>query len=201
MSGVWSCAFYARHASPSVDSMLNASLTDLTHAPPLVAGPLFAALFWWVTTAFGYRVLRVSRVPLADLDVWERGLLSAAIGAGTLQLLPLTLSTVGHLRPLEIRIAFLLLAALLARDLLLVARRFFAEVSRLRPRHVTPIQVAWWSLFLLFMGIWLIHAVTFGPLGDDDGIHLAAPKRWLAATLRCQPTRSPTDLSSTCSPW
>jgi hypothetical protein len=174
--------------------MLNASITDLTHAPPLVAGPLFAALFWWVMTAFGYRMLRVSRAPLADLDVWERGLLSAAIGAGTLQLLPLILSTVGHLRPLEIRIAFLLLAALLARDLLLISRRFFAEVSRLLPRHVTPIQVVWGSLFVVFMGIWLIHAVTFGNFGDDDGIHLAAPKRWLAAgTLQYLPTYSITN--------
>jgi hypothetical protein len=88
------------------------------------------------------------------------------------------------------------IAALLWADLWRVARRFAAEVSALRLPNAAPVDIVWFLLFATFMGIWLIHAVTFGPFGDDDGIHLASPKRWLAAgTLSYLPSYALTNAS------
>src|SRR5687767_6937399 len=176
--------------------MLDAALVDITRTPPLIGGPLFGALFYWLTTALGYRLLRLGRVPLTAFTVWERGLLCAAIGTGSLQFVPLALASLGQLYPLQIKVALAVLAALLWRDLLRVARRAIAEIKNLPVRQASPAHLIWFLLFSLFMGVWLVHAVTFGTFGDDDGIHLAAPKRWLAAgTLSYLPTYSLTNAS------
>jgi hypothetical protein len=174
--------------------MLDSALVDLTHAPPLFSGPLFALLFWWLAVALGYRVLRLSRTPLAGFTLWERGFLCAAIGAGTLQLLPLLLSAFGLLHPIGIRFGLGALALALAPDLVQMGRRFAAGVSTLQLRDRSFGSMIWWSLFLVFMGILLVHSVTFGVFGDDDGIHLATPKRWLqVGSLSYLPTYSLTN--------
>jgi hypothetical protein len=151
-------------------------------------------LFWWLMMALGHRILRQLRMPLSAFNVWERGLICGAVGIGLVQLIPLILSVFGRMRFLEIRLAFVILTILLYRDLLRIARRARVELSTIRPRHVTAMEMTWWLLFAAFMGIWLVHAVTFGTFGDDDGIHLAAPRRWLqAGTLRYLPTYSLTN--------
>jgi hypothetical protein len=176
--------------------MLDAALVDITRTPPLIGGPLFGALFYWLTTALGDRLLRLGRVPLTAFTVWERGLLCAAIGTGSLQFVPLALASLGQLYPLQIQVALGVITALLWRDLRRVARRAIAEIKNLPLRPASPAHLIWFLLFSLFMGVWLVHAVTFGPFGDDDGIHLAAPKRWLAAgTLSYLPTYSLTNAS------
>jgi hypothetical protein len=151
-------------------------------------------LFYWLAAALGDRLLRLIRAPLSQLTSWERGVVSAAIGTGALQIVPLALAAAGRLHPLEVRIAMGALAVALAGDLWRVARATFRGIAALPRARRSPQEIVWALLFATMMGLLLIRAVTFAELGDDDGIHLATPRRWLAAgTLSYLPSYSLTN--------
>jgi hypothetical protein len=161
--------------------MLQPDAGRLSALPPIVSGPLFAVLFWWIALALGSRLLRLARVSLPELTLAERGLVTLAIGAGSVQYLPFALSQAGHLTPAWVRGALGLLVLLLAFDLVRVARAVVGAVAGLRLRRLNRDQLLWGGLLLVMLVMFLVQAVTFGEFGDDDGIHLAGPKRWLQA--------------------
>jgi hypothetical protein len=154
------------------------SLQDI---PPIARDPAFAAMLIWLAAALGYRVTRALRAPLAHFTAGERGLLYAALGVGCLQWLPMGLSAVGHMSPGPIRWAMALLAALLAPDLVRVARGLAGASSRLLKARVSPEVALWVTLLVAFMGLLLVRALVIDVMGDDDGYHLTAPRRWLEA--------------------
>jgi hypothetical protein len=161
--------------------------------PPVLHAPLFAALFYGLLVALGFRLLCLMRVPIDSLTLWERGLVCAAIGGGTLQYLPLGLSVIGRASVGWIRAAVVVLTLLLLPDCWHIVKRLIAMARRPHDGLSREI-VLWWSLLAMFAGIVLIRAVVVGGAGDDDGYHLMAPKRWLeAGRLIYLPTYTHTD--------
>jgi hypothetical protein len=162
-------------------------------APPILYAPLFAILFFWLLVALGFRLTRLMHVPLGTLTPWEKGLVCAAVGGGTIQYLPLVLSVFGRLSVVSVRACIAVLAVLLLPDGIHIVRRL-AMVVKGRGRHSSPEVVLWWSLLALFAGLLLVRAVVVAVGGDDDGYHLMAPKRWLeAGGLTYLPTYSHTN--------
>lgn len=147
--------------------------------PPILLGSLAVASFIWLTAALGDRVLRLLRVPRANLSRLERGTAAAGVGAGLLQFLPYALGMSGQLSRSSVRIGCGIVAALLLPDLVRVAKRAFqAAVELVRRRHDAA-TLAWAGLLALYLLCLLVRAVVVGNMGDDDGYHLAAPRRWL----------------------
>ena len=147
--------------------------------PPFVRAPLFAVLFAWFCTALGYRLLRSFRVPLANATASERGLIYLALGAGFLQYLPYCLGLAHELNVHALRLSCALLALLLSKDAVHVARRFRNELKN--DGRLTRSMLIWGALFVALFGLLLTRALIVGNMGDDDGYHLTAPKRWLAS--------------------
>ncbi|HEX3855253.1 MAG TPA: hypothetical protein VHW01_30025, partial [Polyangiaceae bacterium] len=138
------------------------------------------ALFFWFCTALGYRVLRWLGVPLASANALERGVICAGVGAGVLQYVPLALGSLHHLSPSSLRSACALLALLLLYDAVHVAR---GAVRALRSVELRPSRevLIWSAVTVALLGIVLVRAVVVADMGDDDGYHLTAAKRWLAS--------------------
>jgi hypothetical protein len=176
--------------------LFEVSLSQLSAVPPFVRGPLFAVLFWWIALALGYRVLGLLRVPLSAFDSWEKGLISAAMGAGALQYLPYGLGLFGKMTAPVVSVCLGLLACLLAPDLLRVARGLRAALQALPLRSLSRPTLVWATLFLTMMGLLLVRAMVIGNMGDDDGYHLSSPKRWLVnGTLSYLPSLTNTNAS------
>ncbi len=176
---------------------LNSVFTSSPGLPPLLSAPVLAAILWAVCLALGYRALRVLKVSLAPFSVWERGAVCCAVGAGFLQYEPYLLAAFGKLSSRNVLLGFGLIFCLLIPDLLRVGR---ATVRTLRALHYRPLaraQQVWLVLFALFMGILLLRALTLSAFGsDDDGYHLASPRRWLAdGTLSYLPSYTNTNAS------
>ena len=156
---------------------------------PILSAPLVALLFWALAMALGRRLLRLLGAPLAGATPWEKAVITAAIGGALLQYLPYTLAAFGRLGVASVRIAIAVLALLLAADLARVARGLGQGLVGLAPRGMSRAALVWTALFAVLVSMMLVHAVVVGPYGDDDGYHLGAAKRWLAAgTLAYQPT-------------
>ncbi|MEP7051115.1 MAG: hypothetical protein ABJB12_12220 [Pseudomonadota bacterium] len=176
--------------------ILNVSLSQLSQVPPFLRGPAFALFFWWVLLALGQRVLRVLRVPLGSFTPWEKGLISLAFGAGAAQYLPYTLALFGMMTAPVVRIACGLLALLLVPDLLSVSRALGKALRGLASRKLSRSLLVWCALFCAVMAMLLVRALVLGDTGDDDGYHLASPKRWLlTGTLSYLPTYTNTNAS------
>jgi hypothetical protein len=149
--------------------------------PPILIGCCSAAIFIWLSAALGDRVMRLLRVPRGTLSRLERGTAGAAIGAGCLQLLPYALGMSGNLSKLSVRIGCGAVAALLLPDLARVARRALQAAAEFIRRRHDAATLAWAGLFAIYILCLLVRAVVVGNMGDDDGYHLAAPRRWLAS--------------------
>jgi hypothetical protein len=147
--------------------------------PPILNAAVFGTLIWWVALALGRRALRVLRIGREVFSSWERGLLSATFGIGLLQFLPLTLGLLHVMTPANVRIAFAVLALLLARDLWGVAKQLLQALKRLRLDMVPKAAWPWVAACAALFAVLLVRCVVFRSGGDDDGYHLAAPKRWL----------------------
>ncbi|HET6960443.1 MAG TPA: hypothetical protein VFI56_27840 [Vicinamibacterales bacterium] len=161
--------------------------------PPILHAPLFAVLFYGLLVALGFRLTRLLRVPLEALTPWEKGLVCAAVGGGTIQYLPLLLSAVGQLSTFSVRVCIAVLAMVLLPDCARIARRLAAVATGPR-RSLPPEVMLWWSLLALFAGILLVRAAVVAVGGDDDGYHLMAARRWLeAGGLTYLPTYTHTD--------
>jgi hypothetical protein len=162
--------------------------------PPILMGCASAAVFIWLTAALGYRALRLFHVPRGGLSRLERGTAGAALGAGFLQFLPYALGMAGLLSKLSVRVSCGVLALFLLPDLARVARRAFeAAAGFLRRRH-DKATLAWAGLLILYVLFLLSRAVVVGNMGDDDGYHLTAPRRWLeSGSLGYLPTLTHTN--------
>ncbi|SHN87824.1 hypothetical protein SAMN05444170_7391 [Bradyrhizobium erythrophlei] len=64
-------------------------------------------------------------------------------------------------------------------------------------KTAVPTALKIWSIiFSAVLAIFLVHALSFGSFGDDDGYHLSAPTRWLHEnTLSYLPTYTNTNAS------
>ncbi|HEY4106547.1 MAG TPA: hypothetical protein VGM44_21750, partial [Polyangiaceae bacterium] len=160
--------------------MVYLSLVELL--PPILRGPLFVALFFWFCTALGYRVLRWLRVPLAasNANPLERGVICFGVGAGVLQYLPLALGFAHHLSPSWLRTACALLALALLPDAVHVARGAFRAARAIEFRPSREVLI-WLVVTAALLGVVLLRATVVADMGDDDGYHLTAAKRWLAS--------------------
>jgi hypothetical protein len=168
-----------------------------SHWPPLLTAPPLVLLLWWVAVAVGHRVLRTFRLPLDAFSIWERGLVCVAVGAGFIQYLPYTLAAFGQLNPRALAVAFSLLTLAVASDLLRTGRALLGELRRLSLKRCSSAERVWLALFVTLMALLLANALTLGFFGsDDDGYHLAAPKRWLeSGTLHYLPSYTNTNAS------
>jgi hypothetical protein len=169
---------------------------SLSSVPPIFAGPLFAFAFFVIATSLGRRVMRWLRVPTAPLSRWEHGFLAAALGTGLLQLVPCALAALKLMTPMNVRIACGVVALALAIDAAHVLRAVVLELKRLRGFRPSSAQLVWLSLFGALMSVLLLRALVFRTMGDDDGYHLSAPKRWLTSgVLHYLPTLTHTNAS------
>jgi len=164
--------------------------------PPLLRAIIAGLAFSWVVVALGRRALTLLRVPLSSATVWERAFLAGTLGAGFLQYLPYGLAAFGVLRPGPLRVCAALLVLLLSRDLIAVARALLAEARKLS-LSFSGATWAWVGLLAVVMFVLLVRASNIGDLTDDDGYHLASPKRWLGlGTLAYLPTYTNTNASN-----
>lgn len=168
----------------------------LSRFPPVVAGPLFGLLFFWIAMALGFRLSRWLEVPRSRLTPWEYGFTCVTLGTASLQVVPCALGAVGLMTRLGLQVAGALLSIALARDILHVGRAVLRGAKRLSGMR-PPTAVATWSvLFMVALGIVLIRTLVPGSMGDDDGYHLASPKRWLSTgSLDYLPTYTHTNAS------
>jgi hypothetical protein len=166
-----------------------------TQLPPLLCAPVLCAIFWAVAWALGHRVLRWLRMPLDSFIAPERSLLSLAIGAGVLQFLPYSLGAFGVLSARALLVTFGALGILVSIDLW----RLASGVRGRSFRAASPVDLRWaiWAGALtLLLAILLVRALVLGPISDDDGYHLSAPKRWLTSgSLEYLPTYMTTNAS------
>ena len=166
----------------------------MSSVPPLLLGPMLVLLLSWLMTALGYRVVVLTGLILPGLRVAERGLVYLAIGAGVSQYLPLLLGSMGILSISNVKLALAALAVLLARDLLHIAKTAAPEIRSLCRMPTRRALTAWFVILAAFGGALLVRASLMGSLGDDDGYHLLAPKRWLqSGTLEYLPTYTHTN--------
>lgn len=160
--------------------MSDSGLRWFVSVPPIIHAPVFVFLFWWLTAALGRRVLRILGTPMASFDWIERAFLALSLGTGFLQYLPWTLGQLHVLSPTVLRWTVLALTLCLVPDAIAVARSAWQALQR--PRARVPNAVIVWSLMLAAaLALLLTRALVFESLGDDDGYHLSAPKRWLEA--------------------
>jgi hypothetical protein len=163
------------------------------------AGTAFGALafacgFLWMAVALGDRLLRWLRIPMSAFSALEKGLIAAAIGAGCVQYVPFALAAIGRLSVSTVRWSLALIALALIPDLVRIARAVVAELRGLRARSLSAPSAAWLLTLAVFLLLLLTRALNVSGTGDDDGYHLLAPKRWLAAgTLEYLPTYSHTN--------
>jgi hypothetical protein len=166
---------------------------SLSNFPPLLCGPPFCIALYWVATALGNRIVRLVRVPVDEFSPLERGLVCAAVGAGSLQYLPMALSAFGKLSAVPIRVAVALVSAILIPDLMLVARGVWRAIA-LRQTRLSKATALWSCSLFLLLAVLFLHSLVLGKTGDDDGYHLTAPRRWLeAGSLIYLPTYLPTN--------
>lgn len=153
---------------------------DFVAEPPLVRALLFALLFWWVTVALGFRILRLLGVPdCAFGRQREKVLICAALGAGFLQYLPFLLSLFGAMKAPGMRWGFGALAVLLLPDQLRIAQALRRRLAKFSVRRYHTAELVWCALSLTLLTLLFVRAVNIGDMGDDDGYHLSSPKRWL----------------------
>ncbi|HEY0463067.1 MAG TPA: hypothetical protein VGC79_02610 [Polyangiaceae bacterium] len=94
----------------------------------------------------------------------------------------------------NVKFALAALAILLTRDLLHVAKAGASEIRRLCRMPTQRWLTAWLLVLTAFGAALLVRASLMGSLGDDDGYHLLAPKRWLqSGTLEYLPTYTHTN--------
>jgi hypothetical protein len=154
-------------------------MSALRDVAPLLREPIFLILFCWFLVALGYRIARILRVPLTSLTRGERGLVCSALGAGFVQYLPFTLGELGWLSATSVRVAMAVLVLLLAPDLVRVARAVAAAARELGHARPSSGAMLWASVLVAIFATMLVRSVIVDAVGDDDGYHLTAPKRWL----------------------
>jgi hypothetical protein len=153
----------------------------MNSVPPLLGGPLFVTLFMWLAMALGLRILSLLGARAAPFKTSERAVVAVSLGAGCLQYLPYGLQLFGLMTPSVIRLAMGLLTLLLVTDLVRVARRVPTALTRFFGEFRSPQAAVWLSLVALHLAVVLVRSVVLGNMGDDDGYHLTAPRRWLEA--------------------
>ncbi|MEI9941324.1 MAG: hypothetical protein WDO69_29245 [Pseudomonadota bacterium] len=158
--------------------------TLATSGIPIVLAPLFTLAFLWLSAATGRRLMRWLGVDALGSSA-EGVVVAIALGAGMLQFVPFVLA-LGHVLGVwSLRLALLLLSALLWREIWAIAGRARAEA-----RSALSALRAWWVLALL-PAVLSAGLLALAPSTDADGVsyHLTVPKRWLeSGTLRYLPT-------------
>jgi hypothetical protein len=172
------------------------SLGSAGHFPPILVVLIAVLALFWLGGALGHRVLTWSRVPLVGATAPERAFFAVALGAGLLQYLPYALASFGWLSPRALSLGTLGLAVLLSADLLRVARVALAALRGLRLARPTPASALLGLVAGVVLLILLAHTSVIAELGEDDGYHLGAPKRWLVSgTLAYLPSYTNTNAS------
>ena len=149
----------------------------VTTGPSFLSSSVFAVAFIWLSLALGRRLLRWFGITESDLSA-EWLVIAFALGAGSLQLVPLVLGAAGVLRVSTLRIAIAALAIALGLDLLAVARKVGQALRNVRK----PDGLVTGCLLVLTPALLLAALLAFTPTIDPDGLgyHLTVPKRWLA---------------------
>ena len=150
--------------------------------PTIFSGPALGVALALLMVALGRRALLVFRAG-SELGSFELPFFQITIGGGLLQLLPYGLAAAHALSVRNVTVACALLALLLAFDLAATIRTGVRAI-RAVPRGVRSLDTAsrvWAILLALLLIVLLVRACALGPVSDDDGYHLSAPKRWLAA--------------------
>ena len=166
----------------------------LRSLPPLPRDSLLALGLVSVLTGLGHRSLRLVRAPRLSLSRLEWGFISASLGVGLIQYLPLGLAAFRCLSETTARVATGGLALLLLPDLVHLIRRVSAAAWAARGWRPTGWVAVWLATALVFLGALAIRSMVVGGLVEDDGYHLTAPKRWLhAGALDYLPTYTHTN--------
>jgi len=158
----------------------------VTTGPSILTSFAFAAFILFLSLALGQRLARWLGID-EHASFFEWSVITACLGAGALQLIPLTLGATSTLSVTSIRIAVGVFTLLLLLDLISVARR--AWRARLRWQKPTGLQLAFLVALLPALGVAALLAAT--PTIDPDGLgyHLTVPKLWLqSGSLRYLPT-------------
>ncbi len=148
--------------------------------PQIVSEPFIALSLLWLVAAVGRRLVRITDMGLPWLSPVERGYVYLALGAGFTQYFPLLLGAFGLLSAKALGALLGVLAVLLVGDLWQIARGGARSFRAFLNRRPTPLLAVWCALFIAFAVALMIRGLWVGSLGDDDGYHLLAPKRWLA---------------------
>jgi hypothetical protein len=106
------------------------------------------------------------------------------------------LALFGRMTTHVIRLSLAGVSVVLLRDMVYVARRALDPIAHLTARRPSRRTSIWCILIGLLLAMQLVQALVVGSMGDDDGYHLSAPKRWLeAGTLAYLPTYTNTNAS------
>jgi hypothetical protein len=159
--------------------MFEQGMGSIWGVPLIVHAVLFACVFWLAAAALGRRLILLFRLHTKDATQLESSLIAMVIGTGFLQLLPYLLASVGAMTAAAVRISCLLLLLLLLPDVIRVLVEMYLSVRASLETKLTIVSKAWAAILCIIFAIFLIHALAFGPFGDDDGYHLSAPARWL----------------------
>jgi hypothetical protein len=159
---------------------MNQSALSALTVPPFIHASVAALAFGVFVTALGRVVFRIAGVSLPGTSGWERGFISAGIGVGLLEYLVYLLATFDVMTASVIRGVILAMVLLLLPQLIAVVRDAARQIYLLRGQRIKPDAVIFAALLIAMMALLLARAATIGDLTDDDGYHLAAPKRWLS---------------------
>lgn len=159
----------------------------VTTGASVVKAPLFVIGFLWLSAAIGRRIERWFGISGTGEPSAERAIVAVGLGAGSLQLVPLSLGAIGHLRTGTVRVACISIALALAPDLRRVGLDALRSVMRQR------LRVDWLTAWILALvpGLLIAALLALTPTIDPDGLgyHLAVPKRWLTSgSLQYLPT-------------
>jgi len=159
----------------------------VTTGASIITAPMFVIGFLWLSAALGRRIQCWLGISAPGEPVAERGLVAVGLGAGTLQLVPLSLGAIGQLRTGTVRVVCILIALVLVIDL----RRVAIAAARLAAHR--KLRLDWMSAWMLAVapGLAIAALLALTPTLDPDGLgyHLAVPKRWLSSgSLQYLPT-------------
>lgn len=149
-----------------------------TQGASVLQAPLFVVAFLGLSAALGRTIQRWLRVPVSGHER-ERAILAVAIGAGTLQIVPLTLGAAGLLGVKQVWLALFGIAICLVAELGRMTTEAWAAIRRFR--RPSRWELGW--AMALIPGLFAAALLALAPTIDPDGLgyHLTVPKRWLAS--------------------
>ena len=143
--------------------------------PPIVLGTLLLILFIYLASALGCRLLRLSRLELADPG--ENLLLATGLGLGALQAVPFLLFSLGIGHSLAFYALLAVIGILLIPDWIRVWAWFRGWMESLRPTEQWQRIVT--MIFGILMGSLYLRSACPATSHDDLSYHVTAAVRFL----------------------